>query len=366
LVVGVEILSPEQVSDAALGALRMGEAGVDLFSDEALAASLRRAASFLCPATRGRIVRSVLEVLQGLDGYSAETRDQLEMLLNVLLGYGDLLELEADGLDVSGQRIFLGAPSFVRRSSGACLLIGVRPDGAQLVGDDLDALIDYEGHVRSVRPSSGLDELLESSGLIQLDSEQWLKAPRQASPEELLAQYETRLQAAGPSGEIEGGRILDRSKPVTYYSGRWRPPRSGDTGNVVARRPQLYGADLWCFARVIDGRFTQLVDLPVAGALATAHDEAWRLQAAIDAVGGHPQLVGIRSGANPTVTRIDFFSPLPSWAQRRLDVIGMPLLREPGSLFSYTLPTSEVAEELQFLAQMMWISTRDRPERIES
>ena len=42
----------------------------------------------------------------------------------------------------------------------------------------------------------------------------------------------------------------------------------------------------------------------------------------------------------------------------------MPLLRERGSLFSYSLSTSEVEEELQFLSEMLWMSTNDESERI--
>jgi hypothetical protein len=341
----------------------LGDAGIDLFSTEALAASLRRAASFLCPATPGRIVRSVLEVLEGLPGCDDETKGQLEPLLDTLVGYGDLLELPSEDPESSGLRIYLGPPSFVRRDSGSCLLIGVRPDGAQLVGDEFAALIDYEGHVRLVPASDTLDETIASSGLTELSPEQWLLTPRPAAAEAVLGEYETRLQVVGPSGDIGDPRILDPKKPVTYYRGRWRPPKPSDAGSFVARRPQAFGADLWCFAQVTDGRITQLIDLPVFGPLVPGVDEAWRLQAAIDAVSGHPQQVRVRNGAS--AARLDFFSPVPSWAQRRLDVVGMPLLRERGSLFSYSLPINEVEEELRFLADMLWMSTNDQPERTE-
>ncbi len=361
----VKRLSPGQVSDSALHSLGLGDAGVDLVSTEALAASLRRAASFLCSATPGQIVRSVVEVLEGLPGYSEDTKGQLEALLDALVGYGDLLELPADSVESGGLRIFLGSPAFVRRTSGSCLLIGVRPDGAQLVGDDLAALIEYEGHARFVPPSEVLDELLASSGLTELSAEQWLRAPRQAEAHELVREYDGRLHAAGPSGDIDNPRILDPSARVTYYRGRWRPPKPADTGTFVARRPQAYGADLWCFARVTGGHFSQLVDLPVFGSLIPGADEAWRLQAAIDAAAGHPQLVRVRGGAAANSAVLDFFSPVPSWAQRRLDVVGTPLLRGRGALFSYGLPTSEVAEELQFLSDMLWISISDQPERTE-
>src|ERR1022692_614561 len=118
---GVARLSPAQASESALHTLGLGNAGINLFSTEALAASLRRAASFLCPATPGRIVRSVLEVLEGLPGYSDETKGQLETLFDTLVGYGDFLELPAEDLESTGLRIYLGPPSFVRRESGSCL-----------------------------------------------------------------------------------------------------------------------------------------------------------------------------------------------------------------------------------------------------
>lgn len=360
-------LSPGQVSDSALRSLGLGDAGVNLVSTEAFAASLRRAASFLCPATPGQIVRSVVEVLEGLPGYGEDTKGQLETLLDALVGYGDLLELPTDTVDSHDLRIFLGAPSFVRRTSGSCLLIGVRPDGVQLVGDDLATLIDYKGHARIVSAFEELDELLASSGLTELSAEQWLQRPRQTEAHELIHEYDTRLQSAGPSGDIERPRILDPAAPVTYYRGRWRPPKLADAGTFVVRRPQAYGADLWCFARLTDGNITQVVDLPVFGSLIPGADEAWRLQAAIDAAAGHPQQVRVRNGAVPNAAVLDFFSPVPSWAQRRLDVVGMPVLRGRGrgALFSYGLAATEVAEELRFLADMLWVSTNDQAERTE-
>jgi hypothetical protein len=359
---GVELFDSSQVSDSALEALGLAQVGVDLFSSEALSASLRRAASFLCPATPGRIVRSVLEVLEGIPGFGDDTRAQLETLLDVLLGHGDLLELETDQVETVGSRIFLGPPAFVRRKSGACLLIGTRPDGAQLVSDELNTLIEYEEHVRTVQPSPGVDELLKSSDLVELDPGQWLKAPTPLSPSQLLTEYETRLQVAKSSGDIEGGRVLDSARPVTYYSGRWRSPRDGDTGTFVARRPQFYGADLWCFARLEDGHFAQLVDLPITGPLIAAHDEAWRLQAAIDAIADHPQIVDVHRHSRPGSSRLNFFSPIPRWAQRRLEVVGTPLLKARGSLFSYSLSDTELDEEIEFLTAMLWVSPRERQE----
>jgi hypothetical protein len=363
----VSRLTPDQTATSALGSLGLSEVGVDLLSTEALAASLRRAASFLCPATPGQIVRSVMEVLEGLPGYTDATQPELETLLETLVGYGDLLELSVDGLGSGRTRLFLGAPAYVQRSSGACLLVGIRPDGAQLVGDELAAAIDYEAHTRLVPPSESLDSFLTASGLVRLTSAQWLiRAPRQVEARYLVGEYDLRLEASGPSGSIEGSRILDSTAPVTYYRGRWRPPKASDNGTFVVRRPQAFGADLWCYALLADGEIVQLVDLPLLESIAPGADEAWRLQAALDALAGHPQQVRLRQGSETSQVVLDLFGPVPSWAQRRLDVVGTPLQRGRGALFSYCLPAEEAAEELQFLADMQWIAADKQPERTES
>lgn len=363
----VRRLSPHEVADSAIRALGMEETGVDLLSPEALAASLRRAASFLCPATPGRIVQSVVEALDGLPGFTNETKGQVEAILDSLLAYGDLLELPMDSTDAAGRRLFLGAPSFVRRASGSHLLVGVRPDGAALVGEELSALIEYESHVRIVRSpkSVAVEEIIDSSGLLELIAEQWLKAPRAALASEVVEEYVTRLQMAGPSGDIESVRIIDPSAAVTYYRGRWRPPKKNDQGQFVARRPQAFGADIWCFAAVSEGDVVRLIDLPIGVSLAPGADEAWRLQAALDAVDGHPQRVRVRTGAQPGFTVLDLFSPIPSWAQRRLDIVATPVLRSPGALFSYRLPREEAEEELRFLNEMLWMRADGPPEGID-
>jgi hypothetical protein len=349
-------LDPHQVSEHALASLGLTDVAVELTSSEALAASLRRAASFLCPATRGHIVRSVVEVLEGLPEYKESTKEDLEEVLGALIGYGDLLELPLDNIESSVQRIFLGPPTFVRRKSGSCLLIGVRPEGAQLIGDELSAFIEYDGHARMLRFSEFLPESLVASGLKELAAGQWLGTPRPTSAEELVADFANRLMVAGPSGDIENPTILDPTTRVNFYRGRWRPPRPADNGQFVSRRPQAYGADLWCYAHVHEGRVNRLIDLPVLESLIPACDEAWRLQAAIDEVAGHPQEVRIRDGSDVGVAVLDLFSPVPSWAQRRLDIVGTPLLRGRGALFSYAIARREIEEELQFLADMLWVS----------
>jgi hypothetical protein len=164
---------------------------------------------------------------------------------------------------------------------------------------------------------------------------------------------------------LEGVTILDPSAPVRFYRGRWRTPKKADDGIFVARRPQAYGADLWCFAEVSTGAVTRLIDLPVTVSVAPASDEAWRLQAALDAEAGHPQLFRVRGRELTDAALLDLFSPLPSWAQRRLDAIGKPLLRSRGALLSYRIPREELDEELQFLVNMLWMAPDDPGEVLD-
>lgn len=353
---GVDRLDAADAARAAVHTLAMGIGDVDLMSDEAIAASLRRAASVLCPTTAGALVRAVSEVLAGLPGYTNETEANIGILVDSLVAYGDLLELSVVVGSRNAQQLFLGPPGFIPRASHTALLVGIRPEGAPLVGDDLLAQIEYLAHTRLIRSIDDrrIADILGPEDLIEIPSERWLNAPRLATPQETLAYYVSRLEAAGSSGEIEGLRLIDPASKVTYYKGRWRQANPRDEGQFVARRPQAFGADLWCFTQVVGGEVTRLIDLPLQAPLGRGADEAWRLQAAQDAIAGHPQRIRIREG-NPT-SLLEFFSPVPSWIQRRLDIVAKPLGNIRGAMFAYSLPHEELAEEVRFLGDMMWLS----------
>lgn len=358
--VAVARIAPAEVAAQAVETLGLDPTVLDLLSPEALAASIRRGASLLCPATPGALVRAVSEVLSDLPTFTDEHSAELHALVESLVSHGDLLELPLDAAGGTRRHIFLGPPAFVRQAS-ACLLLGIRPDSAPLVGEELSARIDYNLHVRLIRPhpSEDLASLLADEGLLELAAEQWLQAPRGSPPEALLEYYSTRLAARPPTGDLEGLRLIDPTADVTYYRGRWRLPSRGDTGNFVARRPQAYGADLWCFASLADGIVTRVLDLPLADRLASGADEGWRLQAAIDATRDQPQRVRLRPGSGDDLALLDLFGPVPRWAQRRLDVLGVPVLRGRGALFSYQLPLRDLDGELSFLGEMLWLSRSD-------
>jgi hypothetical protein len=333
---------------------------VDLMSPEGLAASIRRAASFTCPTTPGVLMRTVSEVLSGLRGFREETSSEIVDLIESMLAYGDLLELPLEDSQGTRRRLFLGPPAYVqRRGTNSCLLLGIRPEGAPLLGDELNAQVDCVRHARVIRlpDNDPLARLLDDEGLVKLQPEQWLQGPRASSPEDLVAYYAGRLHAFGQSGELEL-RIIDPESSVTYYRGRWRDLKNGDNGQFIARRAQAWGADLWCFTQIVQGEVAKIIDLPLQSPLAPGADEAWRLQAAIDALGSHPQRVRL-SEYEEGSRRLGFFSPLPSWMQRRLDIIGAPCRGPRGALFAYELPEAEVKEELDFMAERMWLSIEE-------
>jgi hypothetical protein len=352
---GVERIDPGPASREALEALGLAPLDSGLTSTTALAASLRRAASFLCPTTPASLVRAVKDCLLGLPEFSEDTEGQIAELVDSLVSYGDLLELPVDDGTRTRRQLFLGPPAYVPHTPHLAFLVGIRPEGAPLLGDDLLGRVDNAGYARIIRANDAgtVAELLALEGLIELRPDQWLRSPRQVTARDLVDFYTDRLDAAGPSGDIEGVQVIDPTSRVTYYRGRWRILRPRDDGRFVARRPQAFGANLWCFAWVTAGHVTKLIDLPLQNPLAPGADEAWRLQAALDAIAGHPQQLRVRrEGA----AILDFFAPAPSWIRRRLDLLGGQVPRGAGALFSYALKEDQIAGETRYLTEMMWLS----------
>ncbi len=358
---GLIRVTPEQVAAASVETLGLNSEIADFGTPEVIAAALRRAASFTCPASPRLLTQVVEESLRGLvpiDTAGEGSESSVRAMLEDLVAYGDLLEAPVadEERGISHRTLFLGQPAYVRVSAASCLLLGVPAEGLALLEEALMERIDHETHVRRIYLDPGDDPaiMLGSAGLRELTVDQWLEHPRTCAAGVLLSEYDALLTSAGPSGAIEGCRILDPSKSVIYYSGRWRAPTRKDTGRYVARRPLEFGPDAWCYAELAEGEVRRVVDLPARHRLERACNEAWRLQAAIDCLAGRPQKVRVqqRPSANPPVLHLS--SPIPSWAQRRLDVLGRALPRQRGSLISYSIGEEQLEEELTFLAQTMW------------
>jgi hypothetical protein len=167
--------------------------------------------------------------------------------------------------------------------------------------------------------------------------------------------YEALLDRAVACGELADLLVVDPEGDRRYYRGRLVAP-GRRSGRFVGRRPQRWGADLWVYVQLEGGVPTRFVDLPVLSDRWRGCDEAWRLQAALDHENGRPQVVQLEPLAGTTDQRLRFYSPVPLWAQRRLDCFGR---REAlsGCLFAYRLPEREACEEAGFLAQAMWLKS---------
>ncbi len=352
-------LTADTASHLTVETLGLDPEAVGLTSTEGIAASLRRAASFMCPTSPARLVDAVLGALGPLGGDDLQ-RDEIVQLLDQLAASGDLLELRHES-GRSTRLLYLAPPSFIERVPGNYLLVGVRPFGAPLISDELADAIEYEGHTRIL--TLNLDDAetqLRSRGLQKVPKKRWVATPGIEAPADLIERHRARLNVADEAGELDGLKLLDPAAKVRYYRGRWRTPATTDTGDFVARRPQAYGADLWCLVRFEAGVPMRLMEFPVADPVVPGRDEAWRYQMAIDAQRGKPQEFRIRRGARPTdKVAIDFFSPLPGFAERYVQFAGLALGKTPGSLFSFRLPTEALNDVTKFLTDLLWMTYQE-------
>jgi len=355
--VGVKNLTASEVRAQKVTELGLDSAAHDLVSIEAIAGALRRAASFLCPCAPSTLVRSVVGPLRGLVDNIDTTKELVEEVLESVIAHGDIIEQRelAEGKDVTSSMLLHAAPpSFVARRSGAAILLGTVTDQISALTDELESRIDYVGHVRSLRPLPG-EELcndLRQLGLIEVSYEKWLKWPAVEAPAIFLASLDRLLDSAQSSREIPGLLLLDPSRPVRYYPGRWVVPRS-QTGRFVARRSQAYGAHLWSYVQMQDGHPQRMIDFPIGNSRWRACDEAWRAQLAIDAERGIPQVYRV-AGRDRSVCVLELFAPLPAWARRRWGAIGKPVA-QAGSLFAYEFSNKELDEERQFAREALWL-----------
>ena len=329
-----------------------------LESEEIVAESLRRAASFMCPTNSRRIVDAVVAALQPLTKESL-SRVEVGEVLDRLIAWGDLIELPPSS-DGDQRRLYLGPPSYIDGGDGRYLLSGIRPFGAPLLEGDIAREIARLGHARTIKLAveSG-STVLRRAGLRAMSRERWVGTPARIAASELIGALNARLDTGPRAGHIEGLRILDPETRPDYYAGRWREPASTDSGTYLARRPQAYGAELWSLVRLESGP-SKLLDFPLDNPLALGSDEAWRYQAAVDAERGVPQIFRVVECAAPEPSLITFYSPLPRFAERYLDIVGTRMARTGGSLFAYSVPPDSIEATTRYLRETMWLEGRDR------
>ena len=329
--------------------------------DDALLAPLaRRSAGVHCPCSRATLRTSLLECTHGLPSSYDSLPEAVENAIEALIVGGDLLELAdvvIDDSDVRQTWVFSAPPSFVVRPSGSVFLFGVVLDQDTFLPSALSRRVLQRGYTRVLEPQPGEDlpRELRGLGLQQLSDRAWLRSPRTEDPADLLSRHQRLLAGQPPVTGIRELQILDSARPVTYYRGRWTDP-TDQNGTFVARRPQEFGAPIWCLVELRNGEPVRLLDLPLVQTRWRGCDSAWHLQTAIDHCRGAPQRYRRRLDGDEV--RFDFFSPLPQWSQRRLMIIGRPVPRDT-CLFSYVVLANEADAEEAFLHQNLWLSHDD-------
>jgi hypothetical protein len=348
----IQVLPPNAVLARTAHSLALN--GPQVSHQSVAAQALRRAVSALAPCSRTEALRFARQPLAGI---LAVEDEWFEDILDSLIAYGDVLEVTPQDEDAwrTGKLVLRPPPpSFVRRSSGDLIILGVAGDQpTALLGEWADRL-EHQGPLRTLRQPlpSGTVDFLKSLGLVELPEAIWLRAPATASAQTYSERSRDEvLRMPLAPAPLDGLSLIDPSGPVTFYSGRWRPPVPSDSDVFVARRQQAFGLRPWCLVELERGEPRRLQDLVATDNRERPCDLAWRIQAAFDASAGRPQQV--RSAKAVEVVKLEFFSPLPAFAERRLAIKGEKSAR--GCLFTYSVPSAVAAHELAALSEKLWL-----------
>jgi hypothetical protein len=348
----------EAVRSIAVSDLGFDPDSINLNAPEAVAALLRRAGAFHCPCPPSLLIETVTAVFEGFELDPEELQDSIEEMLESLVGYGDFIESRDIAAQTSARLLYAAPPRFVSVSDSTLLLFGIYPDGKFPTEMDIGAKITFDNyrvalHDADINTRSRLLDL----GILGMEPAEWLSLPSCAPPGKHVWKYDERLVVAGDPGTIAEMILLDPKRSVRFYPARWVPLKA-QTGFFVARRPQPFGADLWCYVSTQDGVVKKLLDLPIYERKWRPCDEAFHLQQAIDSVRGTPQAFLMRDGLHSYEKVLDFFSPVPLWARRRWDYVGRSTA-SPGCLFSYTFHTTQVDAEIRFAEEQMWMTRHE-------
>jgi hypothetical protein len=321
--------------------------------------ALRRAAHILAPCPRHELERAVSQSLKEYLTDTDQSIDRVTEALDALLAFGEVIEMRAPVDDPwsEGRLIVRPAPpSFVMKTSESAILLGVAGDEITPLSSEVNKRIEWHGVLRTLAPdgSENLREFLMELGLLEMSERSWLRLPPSCSATSFDTIWRQRLAAGSPGSVIEGLQVIDTRKSPGFYKGRWVESDRAADGLHVGRRPQRYGAPLWCLVDLSSGVPKRLLDLAGWSGRERPCDIAWRVQMALDAGLGTPQRVRVRSVDQRT--RLDFFSPIPSWAERKMAVVGDRTVAEH-CLFSFVVPQEYTVEITDFLQSHLWVAS---------
>lgn len=335
----------------------------DTPSDELLAQVARRAIAIMAPCATHELSRAVTQSFGGLADVDEAFAERIDMIVEDLIVYGDILEMRESAEDNwSGTKSFVlrpAPPSFVNRKDHSIAILGIAGEQITPLTAELNLRVIPHGALRIIRASENedLEPLLIDLGLFKLPERTWLRLPNFETATNHVASWRQSLAAEPATTPIEGLRILDTARSPSFYKGRWVPPDRTHKGMYVARRPQRYGAPLWCLVELENGSLRRFQDLSTRGDRLRPFDIAWRIQAALDAVAGTPQRFE-SSTHDPSRTTLRFYSPLPSWCERHLAIAGHKGTAER-CLFCFEIPTPQLDTEAGFLREALWMTNKE-------
>jgi hypothetical protein len=333
----------------------------DELDDTLICASLRRLAGFLCPCSSRTLITTLTESLKHLSLSDEDLQSAIEDNLEKLVVWGDLLELKdvaTNDVNAKGTWLFAATPGFLVRPNGSIFLCGITPDENSPLSIFSNKIV-YEGCKRFIKSSSivDLDGTLRELGLIEFSERFWFKMPKAMSPEEFVRDMSNQLDEKGQAGQFSEMLILESNTDVSYYNGRWKKLNE-QTGKFIAKRPFVYGNYTWCFIEINNGIVERLLDMPLkmGGINIRNCDGAWHLQMAIDKIRKRPQCYSVEDIEGGKT--LSFYSPIPSWAERRLLAVGTFSRSNKHCLFSYFIPAADFIEEEKFIREYLWLDLK--------
>jgi len=326
----------------------------DVTNHDLVVALLMRGLWLWTPCTRAMATTNTLRALRVFDQRQIE-REIIEFALDELISSGNIVELQSrvlyDGRLLS--TLFVKPPSYITLESGALAISGFSRGSREQLPEKLLTSGKLSNSLILISSSEApkiLDDL-EASGIKKTDANLWINQPEFIEAQTRIDKISIQAAAARPVSQIEDLRLIDPVSDVTYYPGRWTNQPADDM-RTVGRRPQTYGADLWCFVDYSEKQF-RFIDLPSTTELTEGRDEGWILQLAIDYINDNRQKVKV-SEANPDILRLDFFSPIPGWVERRWALYGKKSWPH-GVLFSYEFEADIGWGEVEFAERELYL-----------
>lgn len=356
---GLELKSLTRETLLAATASQLGLAGTEASSNELptalLASVLRRIAVTTCPCPREALVGCAVDAFTGF-GVPETIKLRVRDVLDSLVVIGDLLEL-GGSMSLPGVMaedwLYCAPPAFVVRN-GSLLLLGIEPEDQASLPAALRARVIRQRELRYLRTGDDRDDItpqLRVAGYLEISKVAWTRPPQNQTAEAFLDGVVRRLHEADNHGALEGLQVYGSASPGKRFAARLGPPAEC-SGFYVGRRPQAFGAPIWVFVELDQGRPVRFLDLPWRGGKFRGCDHGWRIQSALDAQAGRPQTYRV-TPIDDDLDRYDFFSPLPLWIERKLRLHGEKVPAD-GALFAYALDRQSDHDTDDLVQSYMW------------